>query len=178
MKRILISLATTFVATSLLVACNGSGNNASDVTSEGIPLSKAVCTSSKNWKEVGIGMTAGQVEERLGKPNAIKSNAESTSYFYESCRGFSKKTADAVPAVPATATTERVPRKPIQYTTTEKGGVVTISGSRGVTAVTTPEPEKEFSCELDYFNYPNVISFRTGPEQDPDLNCRAYNNPF
>jgi hypothetical protein len=178
MKRILISLATTFVATTLLVACNGSGNNASDVTSEGIPLSKAVCTSSKNWKEVGIGMTAGQVEERLGKPNSITSNAQSTTYVYENCRGFATKTADAVPAVPATATSAGTPRVPLKFSTVVVGGSVIISGGKGVTAFATPPQEKTFGCELDFFSYPDVLSLGNNQDGDPIVNCRATNNPF
>jgi outer membrane protein assembly factor BamE (lipoprotein component of BamABCDE complex) len=86
MKKILISLATTLVATAALMACNGSDINSNDVTSENAPLAKAVCTSSKNWKEVGIGMSASQVEARLGKPDTITSTPTSTQYQYERCR--------------------------------------------------------------------------------------------
>ena len=175
MKKILVSIATTLMAATVLVACNGSGNNSNNITSEGLNLSKAVCTSSKNWKEVGIGMTAGQVEERLGKPIKIVSTLTTTTYNYERCRGFLKITAEGTPA---TLTT---PAKPPTYVITDVGGVVVLTANRGVTAVTSPERIEALTvCELDYFNYPYDSIYTYSPEDGYALrdNCRADNNQF
>ena len=148
MIKIVISTATTLMAAAVLVACNGSGTNSSDITSEDQPLAKAVCTSLKNWKEVGIGMSAAQIEARLGRPAKIDSTTTTTTYTYERCRGFLIQTADAVPA---TGTAAAIPAK---FSVTDVSGVVVLSGSRGVTSVTTPERIDEMSaCELDYYNY-------------------------
>jgi hypothetical protein len=148
MKRILISLATTFVATALLVACNGSGTNSSDITSEEQPLAKAVCTSLKNWKEVGLGMSAAQVEARLGRPakidtvTAVGATDAITDYSYERCRGF------LIESTPATATSDA------KFTVTDVGGTVKISSKRGVLGISTPiRIDKLITCELDYYNY-------------------------
>jgi hypothetical protein len=162
MKKILISLATTFVATTLLVACNGSGTNSSDITSEEQPLAKAVCTSLRNWKEVGIGMSAAQVEARLGKPAKIATTQTTTTYTYERCRGFVKIVSEGTAATPTTPAVEP------KYTVIQVEGGVTISSARGVTSVATPERIKEtILCELDYYNY-----------TDEQAVCRTSTNPF
>jgi hypothetical protein len=167
MKKILVSIATTLVTATVLVACNGSGTNSNDVTSEDIPLSKAVCTSSKNWKEVGIGMSAGQVEERLGKPASIVTTTTSAQYQYERCRSGNFLVKEAVDATTST------PGKPAEYQTFYFGGQVVISSSRGVTSVTTPvlDSDKPLGCEWDMFNYP----FNYG---EPGRVCRTAANPY
>ncbi len=108
-------------------------------------------------------MSASQVEARLGKPSKIISNATSTEYYYEKCRGFAKVATEATePTQPVAAvgTTPRVPGipgKPTTYEWTDVEGVVTISGARGVTATSSPERITEkIVCEFDYYRYPEA----------------------
>jgi predicted small secreted protein len=167
MKKIVISIATTLIAATVLVACNGS--TGSDITSGGAaPVSKAVCTSLNNWLSVGIGMSTAEVEARLGKPSTITSTDTTTTYQYERCRGgyFQDKAA-----VAATATT---PEVPAEYSTYYSSGQVTISTSRGVTSVTTPvlKSDKPMSCEWDFYNYP------TNYGGGGTFVCRTASNPF
>jgi hypothetical protein len=202
MIKIVISTATTLMAAALLVACNGSGTNSSDITSSGAaPRSQAACTSSANWQSVGIGMSAEQVQARLGAPIKVVSTAASTEYHYEACRGFLFVTnstppkASVPPAVPESPTRAK-------YLIKEIGGVVFISGARGVISVTSPTRiEEAFNCELDYYKYPGVALFDTDEVMYFDKiavppaiqtylqpnpywsyatsdNCRATNNPY
>ncbi len=151
MKKVLAALATITLASTVLIACNSGGTNASDVSSNGAetPLEKAVCTSSNNWQSVGIGMTAEQVQSRLGRPHQIVSTPLNTQYHYEKCRGFYVVTEE-------------------DAYTIDVGGIVVISGARGVTSVTSPErPEEKIACEWDYHNYPWDSGF-----------CRTPSTPF
>ena len=142
--------------------------NASDVSSPGAaPRSKAVCTSLANWQSVGIGMSATQVQDRLGAPTKIISTAISTEYHYERCRGFWKIETDA------TSTTAQ------KTSVVDVEGVVSIGGARGVTAVSSPERIiDKIICEFDYYNFP----YRTAEyDSEGNLisnNCRADNNQF
>lgn len=167
MKKITLSVATTLIAAVFLVACNGS--TGSDITSGGAStVTKAVCTSLNNWQSVGIGMSAAEVEARLGKPATITSTDTSTTYQYERCRGgyFQDKAA-----VAATATT---PEVPAEYSTYYSSGQVILSSSRGVTSVVTPvlKSDKPMSCEWDFYNYP------TNYGGGGTFVCRTASNPF
>ncbi len=156
-----IALITILLSTIILVACNGSTtNNASDVSSPGAAArDHAACTSSANWQSVGIGMSADQVQARLGAPIRIITNSTSTEYYYEACRGFLFEKASTPPKA---SVPPAVPASPVAaaYTIKEIGGVVVISGSRGVTSVTSPlRIEEAFNCELDYYKYPGTAIF-------------------
>ena len=168
MMKIVISTATTLMAAAVLVACNGSGTNSNDVTSGSAgPVTKAVCTSLNNWQSVGIGMSAEQVEARLGAPGTIATTGSITTFTYERCRSGSFL---VTAAVEATTTT---PAKPAVYQTFYFSGQVVISSSRGVTSVSTPvlKSDLTMACEWDMYNYP----FNYG---EPGRVCRTAANPY
>jgi hypothetical protein len=167
MKKILASIATSLMAASILMACNGSGTNSNDVTSEGVFLAKAVCTSSKNWKEVGIGMSASQVEERLGKPARIVTSTNSTEYQYERCRGGSYLEKAGTPSSGTT------PAVPPEFMTYYFSGQVLITPGKGVVSVTPPllKSDKPLDCEWDFYNYPTNYG-------NEIFVCRTSANPF
>jgi hypothetical protein len=167
MIKIVISTATTLLAAALLVACNGSGTNSSDVTSgNAAPVAIATCASSNNWQSVGMGMSASQVEARLGKPRQITSTKTETAYIYEACRGFKITVKDAV------AATTTTPAVPPEYGTTLTGGIVTINNATGVSSVKSPERiEEKVVCEWDFYNYPYAAG-------QTNRVCRESNNQF
>jgi hypothetical protein len=171
MKKILVSIATTLVAATVLVACNGSGTNSSDLSSgDAAPRDRATCASLANWQSVGIGMSASQVQARLGAPAQITNDSTNTIYLYEACRGFRVLEKEAVPEVPAT--TPAVPAKPPEYGTINTSGSVTISGARGVLSVASPERiEEKVFCEWNYYDFPYAAG-------QSNRFCRTASNPF
>jgi hypothetical protein len=164
MKKIIVSIATTLIASLALVACNSDITNASDVSSGGAAsLAKAVCTSSNNWQSVGLGMTASQVQARLGAPASIVAVPPNTEYHYERCRAGLFHKADA---------TETKAEDDVNI---YFGGVVQISGNRGVLSVVSPilDSDLPMHCEWDLYNYPFNYEGGVGPSR-----CRTSNNPF
>jgi hypothetical protein len=169
MMKIVISTATTLMAAAVLVACNGSGTNSSDATSAGsAPISKAVCTSLNNWQSVGLGMSASQVEARLGKPATITATSAQTTYTYERCRAGNFLEKEAV------AATSTEPATPAEYRTYYFGGSLTLNAIQGVTSVTTPvlNSDKPMACEWDLYTYPS--NYGGGDI----FVCRTAANPF
>lgn len=166
MKKIAISIATTLIATAVLVACNGA--TGSDITSDNAtPVSKAVCTSLNNWLSVGVGMSTAEVEARLGAPGTIATTDTITTFTYERCRSGSFLVTAAVEASGTT------PAKPAVYQTFYFSGQVVLSSSRGVTSVITPvlKSDLPMACEWDMYNYP----FNYG---EPGRVCRTASNPY
>lgn len=143
MNKIFALIATSVFALSMLVACNGSTTNASDVSSSGTtPPASPSCTNSTNWKGVGIGMSATQVESFLGKPAKIVATPEQTEYTYEACRVFAifdETTGD------------------IKSFTLIPGTVV-LSGLRGVTSISSPIRLEAISSEVDPTNFSIFLS--------------------
>ena len=178
MNKILTGICCS-IAVLALQACNSGGgdlastNNASDVTSGGsTSISKAVCTSSNNWQSVGIGMSASQVQDRLGAPSQISSSATATIYVYEACRGFRVLEKEGIPAVPASGSTPAKPAEEPQYGTINTSGTVTISGAKGVLSVASPERiEEKVFCEWNYYDYPYAAG-------QPNRVCRTAANQF
>jgi hypothetical protein len=81
-------------------------------------------------------MTATEVQARLGRPAQVISKPPNTEYHYESCRGF-YVVPDSAPAY-----------------TVDVGGIVVISGNRGVLSVSSPQRITEkIAWEWDYYNY-------------------------
>ena len=168
MKKIFVSIATTLMAATVLVACNGDGTNSNDITSgNATPVNKAVCTSLNNWQSIGIGMTTEQVEARLGKPATISSTSNSTQYQYERCRSGNYRVKEAVVASGTTPATQA------EFQTFYFSGQVGFSSNRGVNSVTTPvlKSDLPLACEWDMFNYP----FNYG---EPGRVCRTAATPF
>ncbi len=157
MKKILVTLTSTLITTAVLVACNASTDDSDS------SVGKAVCTSGNNWQSVSIGMTASDLESRLGKPATITSTTAGTTYTYERCRaGLFVKTA-------ATTTTEA------EYTVLYFGGSVVFSNNKGVSAINSPKLDSDLSmsCEYDLYNYPNNYGGSGG-----SFVCRSATNPF
>ena len=150
MKKIVISIATTLMAATVLVACNGgTGNN--DGTGS---VAKSVCTSSANWNAVGLGSSLSQVRSVLGQPVETVVTTESTVYTYSNCRGF-------VTAINATTGAT---------SGTDVGGNVVWTAAKGVTQINSPKRiTTAIICELDYYNY---------PKGSAEEICRTEANPY
>ncbi len=150
MMKIVISIATTLISATVLVACNGStGNNDGTGT-----VAKAVCTSSANWNALGLASSLSQVRGVLGQPTEVVVTTNSTIYTYDNCRGF-------VTAVDATTGAT---------TGTDVGGNVVWTATNGVTQINSPKRITEaILCELDYYTHPKGSATEV---------CRTQANPF
>ena len=151
MKKFAISIATTLIASVVLVACNGSSSDNGTSTSTSL---RATCTAAANWNALRTGMSLGDVQKYLGAPTQVTVTSSSTVYSYEACRGFITTIDETTGAISGTDT----------------GGTVTWSGSLGVSSIVAPKRvEDAIYCELNYYDHPRVFS--TG-------NCRTSSNPF
>jgi hypothetical protein len=151
MKKILVSIATTLMATAVLVACNGTTGYGGGT---GGNLAKAVCTSSANWNAVGIGMSLAEVRDILGKPTDTTVSISETTYTYDACRGF-------ITSIDSTTGVR---------TGTDVSGSIKWTGAAGVTEINAPKRISATTlCELDYYNFPKGSS---------NIPCRTDTNLF
>ncbi len=164
-KYVNLCVASGLIAMGLVACSNGNDDMA--VYRGGKPMPRAVCTSAANWLTLDYGQTEAEVIARLGQtsivsllPSSSTGGGEAKVYTYENCRGFLLPVKDAAT------------RAIVSYSVYTFGGSVVIDPIRGVTAITSPpslSTDKEYTCELDWYNMPKNGTLAA---------CRLSNNPF